>query len=74
MEIGEMYVQELVRAGELTVSNIDGKRNPANVLTKHIGTKELQEQLTNLGMIILHQKSSYWQDSMERKHFKLLQY
>ena len=50
-----MYVQELVRTGELTVGKIDGKRNPANVLTKHIGSKELEEQLINLGMVNLDQ-------------------
>ena len=55
MDIGERYVQELVRAGELTVGKTDGKKDPANVLTKHIGSKELQEQLINLGMINLDQ-------------------
>ncbi len=55
MDIGEMYVQELVRSGELAVGKIDGKKNPANVLTKHIGSKELQEQLINLGMVNLDQ-------------------
>ena len=55
MDIGEMYVQELVRAGELTVGKIDGQNNPANVLTKHIGSKELQDQLINLGMVNLDQ-------------------
>ena len=55
MDIGEIYVQELVRTGELTVGKIDGKKNPANVLTKHIGSKELQDQLINLGMVNLDQ-------------------
>ena len=48
-------MQELVRTGELTVGKIDGKKNPAKVLTKHIGSKELQEQLINLGMVSLDQ-------------------
>ena len=49
-------ILQMVRAGELTVSKIYGKKNLASVLTKHIGSKELQDQLINLGMISLDQQ------------------
>ena len=61
LEIGHFFVQELVRTKQLFTYKVDGKENPANVLTKHL-SKIGEQELSWLGMINL--------DSPEHQHLQ----
>ena len=39
--VGHLYIQELVKAKQVIIGKIDGTKNPADILTKHLATGEL---------------------------------
>ena len=40
--------QDMVRKGEVTMSQIDGSNNPSDILTKHVGAEILQRHCKTL--------------------------
>ena len=57
VDIGHLYVQELVKTKQVIVGKVDGKQNPADILTKHLDTgEEVRNGVELLGMVDLTQE------------------
>ena len=51
LEVAQVYVQELVHRGFISLRKVAGTKNPANVLTKHVAGPQLKEALPALGIV-----------------------
>ena len=45
IEVSRLWVQDLVRIGEITIHKISTHDNLANTLTKHVGPEELKRRV-----------------------------
>ena len=50
IRIGDLWIQEAARSGELVYQKIDGGRNPADLLTKHLRADRSQYLTQQLGL------------------------
>ena len=50
IRIGDLWVQEAARKGELVYQKIDGARNPADLLTKHLRAERSQYLVEQIGL------------------------
>ncbi len=50
LQVQYLWVQERVKRGDLGVKKVDGKQNPADLLTKHLPQNELQKHLEALSV------------------------
>ena len=50
MEVKWLWLQGEVRSGRVVLRKVAGTRNPADVLTKYLGWREIEERLGWLGM------------------------
>ena len=49
LEVKMLWIQEAVGRGVITLRKVDGKLNPADILTKPKGRHEIGEQLGRIG-------------------------
>ena len=57
VDIGHLYVQELVKTRQVIVGKTDGKLNPSDILTKHLDTGDMVKQgVERLGIVDLSQE------------------
>lgn len=49
LEVRYLWIQETVKKGRIQLNKIDGKLNPADIMTKPKAAKEMGEQLQRLG-------------------------
>ena len=45
VEAAQLWVQEKVRLGEITLEKVEGKDNLADALTKHLGRDDLERHV-----------------------------
>ena len=50
IDVGMLWVQQKQKAGELEIHKVDGKWNPADVLTKHVPSEIIIRHLETAGM------------------------
>ena len=50
IRIGDLWIQEAARTGELVYQKIDGSRNPADLLTKHLRAERSQYLTHQIGL------------------------
>merc|ERR1712079_652887 len=53
-----LWVQDKVREKELTVGKVDGKLNPADVLTKYLGSDVMTEHLLRMACVMCTGRSA----------------
>ena len=53
LQIKDLWLQKEVREGNLEVSKISGKRNPADLMTKILRSAEVKERLSSMGLSML---------------------
>ena len=53
MDTKFLWIQDLVKTGRIKVLKIKGTQNPADVGTKHLTIKEMEEKLSSVGMNLL---------------------
>ena len=51
VELRFLYVQNLLQMGLLRMAKIDSTRNPADLMTKYVGTDALQRLKSQLGVV-----------------------
>ena len=51
VKIGNLWIQQKREEGELEYKKVVGTENPADILTKHVNAKDLENQLDRLGMM-----------------------
>ena len=50
IEVRELWLQEEVRLGRVRVERINGKENPADLMTKYLRAGEVVERLRRMGL------------------------
>ena len=50
IEVRELWLQEEVRLGRVKVERINGKENPADLMTKYLRVGEVVERLRRMGL------------------------
>eukprot|EP00973_Karenia_brevis_P042981 5950295-Karenia_brevis.AAC.1 len=50
LEIRDLWIQKEVQDGKLVVSKVPGEENPADVMTKVLGCKEIKSRLEMMSM------------------------
>ena len=53
LEIRDLWLQKEVADGRVTVFKTPGDENPADLMTKVLGTKEIEVRLEKMGMILV---------------------
>ena len=53
VEVAQLWVQEKVRLGEITLEKVEGKDNLADALTKHLGRDDLERHVRLTGQTML---------------------
>ena len=56
LEIRDLLLQREVSLGKVLVNKVDGKKNPADLMTKYLLKEEMEERLQLMGIRIL------WED------------
>ena len=49
--MGDLWVQEKQRLGEITYGKVDGKFNPADAMTKPVDSETMRRHLSFMGFI-----------------------
>ena len=49
LKVQFLWIQERVRGGDFKVQKVNGKQNPADLLTKHLAYADMQRHVLNLG-------------------------
>ena len=49
LAVGQLWIQERIRDGTLALSKVKGEENPADVCTKHLGSKALLKCVRRVG-------------------------
>lgn len=52
LDVKCLWVQDLVADGRLTLAKICGTRNPADILTKPKSVREVQDLVSNFGVVL----------------------
>ena len=52
LAVADLWVQDRVRSKDFDLRKVDGKPNPADMLTKHIDYPTLQRHLEFLGLVV----------------------
>ena len=52
LEIRDLWLQREVALGKVTVNKVDGKKNPADLMTKYLRKEEIEERLQLMGIRI----------------------
>ena len=50
IEVCQLWLQEKVQEGKVRLMRVKGIDNPADVLTKHVGSEVLTKHMSRLGM------------------------
>ena len=51
IEVGELWIQDAVKAKLLTVNKVKGEDNPAGILTKHVEHVKTQQHCHFMGLV-----------------------
>jgi len=51
IEIRDMWLQKEVRDGKVEVSKVPGDKNPADLMTKILSTKDIQSRLDKMNLV-----------------------
>ena len=51
IRVGQLWIQERVKEGDLQISKIDGSVNPADLFTKHVGALKRDAHCTSMGLM-----------------------
>ena len=51
IEVGELWIQDAVKRGMLTVKKVKGGDNPADILTKHVDRGMIQQHCNYLRVL-----------------------
>ena len=51
IEVGELWIQDAVKAKLLTVNKVKGEDNPADILTKHVEHAKTQQHCHFMGLV-----------------------
>ena len=51
IEIRDMWLQKEVRDGKVQVSKVPGDKNPADLMTKILNTRDIQVRLNKMGLV-----------------------
>ena len=52
LEIRDLWLQREVSLGKVVVNKVDGKKNPADLMTKYLRKEEIEERLQLMGIRI----------------------
>ena len=52
LEIRDLWLQREVSLGKVVVNKVDGKKNPADLMTKYFRKEEIEERLQSMGIRI----------------------
>ena len=52
LEIRDLWLQREVTLGKVIVNKVDGKKNPADLMTKYLRKEEIEERLQLMGIRI----------------------
>ena len=52
LEIRDLWLQREVSLGKVVVNKVDGKTNPADLITKYLRKEEIEERLQLMGIRI----------------------
>ena len=69
IEVRELWLQEEVRKGLVTVAKVSGKENPADLMTKFLGKVEVIDRLKRMDIVWKERSGSLekevpWADQM----------
>ena len=69
IEVRELWLQEEVRKGLVTVAKVSGKENPADLMTKFLGKAEVIDRLKRMDIVWKERNGSLekevpWTDQM----------
>ena len=56
LEASDLWIQQLVRSKRIYIKKINGKRNPADLFTKHLTRDEIVFHMTNLGYRLINER------------------
>ena len=56
LEIRDLWLQREVSLGKVVVNKVDGKKNPADLMTKYLRKEEIEERLQLMGIRIQWQE------------------
>ena len=57
MAVHYLWVQERVASGDLQLHKINGKLNPADLLTKYLGSEDIRKNMERFGLVTLSGRS-----------------
>ena len=52
IEVNQLWIQDRVSRGDLTISKVNGKENLADILTKHVNSEDIRVHLCRTGQSI----------------------
>ena len=62
LEIWDLWLQREVGLGKVIVMKVEGPKNPADLMTKYLSSKEIKERLQRMGIRIRWRR---WSDHEE---------
>ena len=65
LEVAGLWIQDKIRSGNIILHKVDGKRNPADLLTKHVTREELERHVQTLGLRIVPQVHGTKDDDLQ---------
>ena len=72
MEVRDLWLQEEVIKGKVRVIKIPGETNPADLMTKYLGTKEIEVRLDRMGIEVRPERWRECGESREEGDGKLV--
>ena len=51
--VNQLWIQDRVSRGDLTISKVNGKENLADILTKHVNSEDIRVDLHRTGQAIV---------------------
>ena len=52
LEIRDLWLQKEIRDGKVEVSKISGLKNPADLMTKTLGVKDIEDRLRMMNIML----------------------
>ena len=56
IEVNQLWVQDRVARGDLTIEKINGKENVADNLTKHVNAEDIRVHMYRIGQTIVQRR------------------
>ena len=58
VKVGMLWIQEKVEEDELKIEKVQGEDNPADLMTKHLAQRKLEEHMDRLGQEFRHGRAA----------------